>query len=122
MLFFLVLCLSVSCVSVAQLTKTKWKGSMLIPDETETIVSFSKDTMLAFIGKGETLLETSTYTVKGDTLLLKSVSGSSQCGPQTIGVYRWAIKGSSLSISPVTDDCSRRFQAWSNQPFVRMQQ
>jgi hypothetical protein len=116
--FTFVLILLVSAVN-AQLTDTKWKNLMNIPDPTESIMHFKKDTVLLSIAVDGTLVETMIYTINKDTLRLTKISGMSPCGDNVIGLYRIEIKDDKLTIIPISDDCSDRANAFKPEAWVR---
>lgn len=106
-------------VSHAQLAQTKWKGSVLAPNAMEAWLHFKNDTLDVFVSNGNSLLETMTYTLVSDTMLLKKVSGRSPCDVNVTGKYKWSLNGQTLLITPVADDCEDRYRAWTGQPFIR---
>ena len=104
----------------AQLTDTKWRNSMNIPDPMETFLQFKKDTVLLTIVADGTLVETMTYSVSKDTLRLTKTSGMSPCADNIIGLYHFELKDDKLTITPLSDDCSERAgafkpEAWSKE-------
>lgn len=116
--FSLVLLAIVSTVN-AQLTDTKWKNFMNIPESTESFMHFKKDTVLLSVAADGTLVETMTYTINKDTLRLTKISGMSPCGDNVIGLYRIEIKDDKLTIVPISDDCSDRVNAFKPEAWTR---
>jgi hypothetical protein len=116
--FSLVLILFVSAVN-AQLTDTKWKNFMNIPEPIESFMHFKKDTVLLSVAADGTLVETMTYTINKDTLRLTKISGMSPCGDNVIGLYRIEIKDEKLTIIPISDDCSDRANAFKPEAWTR---
>jgi hypothetical protein len=114
----LLLLVIVSTVN-AQLTDTKWKNFMNIPESTESFMHFKKDTVLLTVAADGTLVETMTYTINKDTLRLTKISGMSPCGDNITGLYRIEIKDEKLSIIPISDDCSDRANAFKPEAWTR---
>jgi hypothetical protein len=114
----LLLLVIVSTVN-AQLTDTKWKNFMNIPESTESFMHFKKDTVLLTVAADGTLVETMTYTINKDTLRLTKISGMSPCGDNVTGLYRIEIKDEKLSIIPISDDCSDRANAFKPEAWTR---
>ncbi len=103
----------------AQLTDTKWKNSMNIPDPTETFLQFKKDTVLLTVVADGTLVETMTYSVSKDTLRLTKTSGMSPCADNIIGLYHFELKDDKLTITPISDDCFERAGAFKPEAWTR---
>jgi hypothetical protein len=117
-IFSFLFILFVSAVN-AQLTDTKWKNFMNIPESTESFMHFKKDTVLLSVAADGTLVETMTYTINKDTLRLTKISGMSPCGDNVIGLYRIEIKDDKLTIIPISDDCSDRANAFKPEAWTR---
>ena len=111
---FLLLSLTIS----AQLTDTKWKNFMNIPDPYETILHFKKDTAILTLAADGSLIETMIYVVSKDTLRLTKVSGLSPCN-ETAGLYRIQVSDDKLTIVPISDDCNDRANAFKPEPWTR---
>lgn len=91
------------------LSNTSWKGFLNVPDPTDASLKFSGDTLYVYINAE--LIETSTYSVKSDTLNLIKVSGNSPCTNE-VGIYTYEIDKNTLMIRPVSDVCEARFYAF----------
>ena len=102
----------------AQLTDTKWKNFMNIPDPYETIMHFKKDTAILTLAADGSIVETMIYSVSKDTLRLTKVSGLSPCN-NNAGLYRIQIKDDTLTIAPISDDCNERANAFKPEPWTR---
>ena len=102
----------------AQLTDTKWKNFMNIPDPYETILHFKKDTAILTLAADGSLIETMIYSVSKDTLRLTKVSGLSPC-TDNAGLYRIQIAVDKLTIAPISDDCNERANAFKPEPWTR---
>ena len=103
----------------AQLTDTKWRNSMNIPDPIETILHFKKDTVSLTIAGDGSLVETMSYTISKDTLKLTKLSGMSPCADTVVGIYKIEIKDDKMTIVPLIDDCVERFNAFKADPWVK---
>lgn len=102
----------------AQLTDTKWKNFMNIPDSYETIMHFKKDTAILTLAADGSIVETMIYSVSKDTLRLTKVSGLSPCSDNA-GLYRIQIRDDKLTIAPISDDCNDRANAFRPDPWTR---
>ena len=102
------------------LANTAWQGMVNAPTPVEAIIHYSTDSLYLHFMPDNLVGETMTYSVKGDTLTLQKVSGSSPCDTQAIGVYQFAIKDDAMTIRLIGDDCVERVQAWGDKPFARV--
>lgn len=115
---YTVIFLLLSSAINAQLTDTKWKNFMNIPDSYETIMHFKKDTAILTLAADGSVVETMIYSVSKDTLRLTKVSGLSPC-MDNAGLYRIQIKDDKLTIAPISDDCNERASAFKPIPWTR---
>ena len=102
----------------AQLTDTKWRNFMNIPDSYETIMHFKKDTAILTLLADGSIVETMSYSVNRDTLRLTKISGLSPCNDNA-GLYRIQLKDDKLTIAPLSDDCNERANAFNPEPWTR---
>jgi len=102
----------------AQLTDTKWRNFMNIPDSYETIMHFKKDTAILTLLADGSIIETMSYSVSKDTLRLTKISGLSPCNDNA-GLYRIQLKDDKLTIAPLSDDCNERANAFKPEPWTR---
>ena len=114
-----ILCSFLSAGLHAQLTDSKWKSSMNIPDVTETILHFKKDSVFLSVAADGSLVETMSYSISRDTLRLTKLSGMSPCTESTIGLYRFELKDDKLTIVPLSDDCQERANAFTPEAWTR---
>lgn len=115
-----VLMLLVTTVSAkAQLNGTKWRGNVNVPEDVTVLLNFQKQTLEMTAMDGNQL-ESMSYTVKGDTILLKKLSGGSPCDLDSTFKVKYTINDDKLSITPLTDDCEGRQRAWQKQPFTKV--
>ncbi len=103
----------------AQLTDTKWRNAMNIPDPIETILHFKKDTVSLSIAGDGSLVETMSYSISKDTLKLTKISGMSPCTETVVGIYKIEIKDDKMTIVPLVDDCVERFNAFKPEAWVK---
>ncbi len=116
---FLILILSVSALSVsAQLENTKWKNILYIPDAVECIFDFKKDTVFIKVAQDGSIVETMTYKISHDSLILTKVSGLSPCSDET-GIYKFEFKEEKLYITPINDGCSDRSNAFQSSAWIK---
>jgi hypothetical protein len=117
-LFSLLIFFSAAAVN-AQLTDTKWRNTMNIPDPYETILHFKKDTVVLTIAADGSLIETMNFIVSKDTLKLLKLSGMSPCADNITGLYKIEIKDDKMTIVPISDDCSERANAFKPEPWIK---
>ena len=116
---YIVIFVLLSATINAQLSNTKWRNFMNIPDSYETIMHFKKDTAILTLVADGSIIETMTYTVSKDTLRLTKISGLSPCNDGGPGLYHIQIKDDKLTISPISDDCNERANAFKPEPWTR---
>ncbi|WP_432712734.1 hypothetical protein [Pedobacter sp.] len=100
------------------LTNTKWKGTLYIPDSTEVSMEFKVDTLFAY--SPAELLETNSFKVKGDTLIMQKISGMSDCDTSE-AKYHYTIVDNVLKINTLADNCQSRAAAFSGQGYHKIQ-
>ncbi|MEO7210472.1 MAG: hypothetical protein ABIY35_05980 [Chitinophagaceae bacterium] len=103
-----------------KIQNTSWKGTFFVPSPQECIMTFTSDTAYLKIN-GESI-ETSTFTINGDTLTFHKVSGGSPCGMDIIGIYKMDIKDDLLSISVIADDCQARAMGFPTEPLTAIKE
>jgi hypothetical protein len=62
-----------------------------------------------------------TYSVRGETFVTDASLGGACPGPDSLGTYRWDLRGEHLSLSLLDDECSLRLSlftsaTWTRQP------
>ncbi len=92
----------------AQLKNTKWKATLQLQELKDAIFDFRTDTLKAILVTDSSVLETMTYTVQGDALKLKRVSGQSGCDNDVVGIYHFKITNNQLNLSLADDPCNDR--------------
>ena len=106
--------------SYAQLQDSRWTNVMYIPERTETLLHFKKDTAVLYVAATGLLVETMTYQVNKDSLILTKVSGTSPCS-DVRGFYKIEIKEKQLYIKPLNDECGDRANAFVSDPWIRQE-
>lgn len=129
--FNAMICLIALNVTAQELSNTKWKGKANIPIAAECLFDFKTDTLfLKYIGneiehlrdvngkdvyvtgKDSLVVETMSYRLSGDTLVLRKIIGGSPCDAETVGKYKVAISSKRLSIVLIADECEARADVW----------
>jgi len=120
---FLVMLAVTAAISIAwkqqtaePLANTSWRGTLLVPDAMNGVLSFSKDSLTASINYE--VVETNHYRVNGDTLFLTKLSGSSPCGSEEAS-YIYSIKDDVLYLKLVKDACEIRSGAFSPEGYKK---
>jgi hypothetical protein len=95
----------------AQLQNTTWTGIFKVPDEMESVLQFTGDTMVLKT-PADLAIETMTYRVNKDTITILKLDGNSGCSLSKPAIYKYAIKNNRLIITAIDDDCEQRAAAW----------
>lgn len=105
----------------AQLSGSKWKGMLKVPDPMQTVLEFKNDTLVNVINVSEdNVVETMTYVVKDTLLTLRKISGSSPCDENTIGRYKITWKDDKFTIALIEDACDVRANAFTSEPWEKV--
>lgn len=91
----------------AQLSNTKWKGTLNINGGMDVSFNFSNDTLDVSSTESGESLEMMKYTTTDSLLTLVKLYGQSQCDT-TAGKYKYVIAGNEMTISVISDDCLDR--------------
>ena len=119
---FVILSIAILEYSIAsgQLENTRWKTTLQIGGPVNSIIEFRKDTVSVYTTADSTIIESMTYK-KNDTLLtLHKIEGQSDCDNSTIGNYGYRIKGDSLLLKLLEDDCDDRSSVIQNTVWIKM--
>ncbi|GAB3020343.1 hypothetical protein [Spirosoma pulveris] len=103
-----------------QLANTAWQGTVETSQVVDVVLRYGADTITMYTVADKQLLETMTYTMKGDSLTWKKVSGSSPCDTQAIGIYQVMIKEDEMVLKLLKDDCPLRSGALQPKPFKKI--
>lgn len=107
---FIVPALSWKDPAANNLIQTKWRGVILVPTPIDGLFEFKKDSLLLY--SNDRIVETMSYETKGDTLLLKKLSGASSCNDE-VGKYKCVVKDDVLTLTVLKDDCAARSSCFS---------
>ena len=91
----------------AQLSNTKWKGTLNIEGGMDVLFNFSNDTLNVENAADNSSLETMTYTSDDSVITLTKIYGQSQCDT-TAGKYKYVIVNNEMTLSLLSDDCPDR--------------
>jgi hypothetical protein len=94
----------------AQLSDTKWKGTLNIQGGMDVVFNFSHDTVDVTSPESGESLETSRYTASDSVITFQKLYGGSQCDT-TIGKYKYLITGNEMTLSVISDSCYDRAEA-----------
>lgn len=109
-IIFIVPALSWKDPAANNLIQTKWRGVILVPTPIDGLFEFKKDSLLLY--SNDRIVETMSYEIKSDTLLLKKLSGASPCNDE-IGKYKYEVKDDLLTLTVLKDDCATRSSCFS---------
>ena len=94
----------------AQLSNTKWKGTLNIENGMEVLFNFSNDTLDVVNPQDNSSLETMKYTLNDSIMTLVKIFGQSQCDT-THGKYKYVMANDGITLSLISDDCADRAEA-----------
>jgi hypothetical protein len=120
--YFLIVLLLTAAMAQAQLKDTKWEGKLNVPNETNVILDFKKDSVDMIIADEGIVGETMIYSVKDSIITMKKTSGHSPCNVDDVFKLKYRIKEDKLFLSNLSDPCDARIDAWSSEPLRRIQQ
>ncbi|HTE26667.1 DUF3471 domain-containing protein [Flavitalea sp.] len=115
-----------SAFLLAQISNSRWKGTLRGDNPQNVIFDFKKDTAVVYTLSDSSIVETMTYSVKDLVLTLHKIDGISDCDNSTPGKYRIRIVNDVLYLTLLDDDCADRSSAidsikwvkWKNRPEV----
>lgn len=120
---FLLIAFSLLCTfSYAQLSGTRWTGNVAAPEVIPVTLNFNADVFEVLVSESNEIIETMTYKVSGDTLIVKKTSGGSPCPNGSAFKVKFAIQGDRLMITPISDDCPMRAESWTKDPFIKVKE
>lgn len=109
--------MSMPILKSEDLINTTWSGKINVPDPVDAEMQFRNDSLFIYIG--DDLVETSSFKVKGDTLILQKLSGKSTCDLQPAD-YSYSINDSVLILQALNDNCIERKSAFSTDGYKRI--
>ena len=107
-IIFFVLVSFVTISLHAQLSKTKWKGTLQLDNPVDVLFDFGKDSLTVFVVENNAGLETMLFSDKDSLLSIKKVYGQSDCDEQVTGKYKYIIKDDEMTLTLISDDCPNR--------------
>ncbi|HRI20598.1 MAG TPA: DUF3471 domain-containing protein [Panacibacter sp.] len=106
--------LHASISAKAQLENTRWKATLIIDGQVNTIFDFKKDTCSIYTVADSTVIETMTYKQNDTTFTLLKIEGQSDCGNDVSGIYHFKVKDNQLFVQVLSDDCDDRASVLQN--------
>jgi hypothetical protein len=116
LVLFACACLSWHVSGSNALMNTKWKGILNIPSPSEGVLVFKKDSGIAYYNNH--IIETMSYKLNGDTIILRKLSGGSPCNNES-GSYKFNIKNDVLTLSVLQDNCEARISTFSPEGYKK---
>jgi hypothetical protein len=104
----------------AQLTNTKWKGTLELEPATDVLFDFRKDTAEVFTLADNGSLEIMLYTIKGNELTLQKITGKSDCDETVIGRYKFEMKNDQVVLTRIDDGCDDRGNVLNNSKWTKV--
>lgn len=94
----------------AQLSNTKWKGTLNIQGGMDVVFNFNNDTLDVTSSQSGQSIETMKYSLADSVLAIEKIYGNSQCDTAS-GKYKYAIAGNEMTLSLISDNCYDRATA-----------
>ncbi len=104
----------------AQLTNSRWIGEINSTHPKSVIFDFKTDTVSVFILPDTVLLETLSFKIENNILLIKKISGSSPCDVTMIGKYNYEMKADEMVLTLVDDPCPARAGLINKESYVQL--
>jgi len=112
---FIFIAISFYSAAPAQLENTRWKTTLRLDDKMlNVIVDFIKDTVALYTVSDSIVIEKMTYTKTNALFTLLKIEGQSDCDNGTPGEYAFTIKGDSLFLRLLKDECYDRYSVLQN--------
>ncbi|MDR3713506.1 MAG: hypothetical protein P4L51_11865 [Puia sp.] len=70
-----------SSIAQAQLTNSKWTGQLNVPNETQIVLDFKKDSVDMIIVDEGIVGEKMTYSIRDSIIIMKKISGNIRSSP-----------------------------------------
>jgi hypothetical protein len=120
-IFALFLILFIALGVNAQLSNTKWRGTLHLDDPIDVIFSFKTDTLEALNAEDNSSIETMKFSVNDSVLVIQKLFGQSQCDNSATGKYKFEINGNEMTWKVISDDCDERSQVIGSMKLSREQ-
>jgi hypothetical protein len=117
-LFFI---FAVATVANAQLSNTKWKGTIQADEAIDVIFHFSKDTLTVTNTGDASTIEVMTYSAKDTILNFQKVNGQSDCSTEIIGKYKYEMKNGEVTFMLLDDSCEQRSAVLNNSRWTKVE-
>ena len=125
--FFLLVSI-LSCSIRAQLSNTRWKGTIKGDNPRNVILDFKKEGVSVYTVSDSEMVETMTYTMNDTSFTLKKIEGQSDCDNNTLGTYRFRKSKDSMFVKMISDACDDRSSAlnetkwikWKDHPEIKL--
>ena len=112
----------------AQLSNTKWVGTIFGDNPRRVFLDFKKDKVDLITVSDDALVESMTCVFKDKTFIVKKIDGQSDCDNMSVGKYEFKLKNDSLFITLLDDICEDRSSAlnatkwakWKDHPEVKV--
>jgi hypothetical protein len=105
----------------AQLSNTKWRGTLHLDEPIDVIFNFKADTLEAINAEDYSNIETMKFSVNDSVLVIQKLFGQSQCDNSATGKYKFEINGNEMTWKVITDDCDERSQVIGSMKLNREQ-
>ena len=106
-IIFIALVMFASATTKAQLTHTKWSGTLQLDNAVNVVFDFKADTLDVVVVEDNSTLESMIYTVQDSILTIKKIQGQSDCNDE-LGKYKISMQGDELMLSTIEDACGNR--------------
>jgi len=112
----------------AQLENTRWKTRLNINGPVNALMDFKKDTVSLYTVADSSIIEIMKYEHDDSSFTLLKIDGQSDCDNSVPGKYHYSIKGDSLVIQLLKDDCydryntieNTRWKKWKDYPAIKV--
>ncbi len=104
-----------------QIENTRWKATLQINGPVNSIIDFKRDSVSVYTTADSNIIEQMTYKKRDTLLSLLKFDGQSDCDNNTIGNYSFQLRGDSLLLRLVKDDCDDRSSVISNTVWKKLQ-
>ncbi len=102
----------------AQFANTRWTGEVNSDQPFNVIWDFKNDTVKVYMLPDSSLLETMTYKVQDSLLVIKKVSGQSDCDDVAVGKYKIDLQNDKVTFFMVDDPCEHRSAGISKETYT----
>ena len=95
-----------------QISNSKWLVHLEKPFPNDFYLEFKKDSLLLLAKDGQ-ILDVSSYSIHGDSVLFRKLSGPMPCDDGSEAMYRikWLESGEKFSLEKIYDQCPFRSQS-----------